>query len=373
MVKVSAPGKMFLSGEWAVLEVGNPGVVAAVNKRVFADVGQSKDDRIHISIRDFGINDLACSFAGSTLTFERELTDQEKKDTLFMKASIEAAMKYLGKIRPFTIETWGEDTNVEIDGKIKKVGFGSSAATVVAVLGGILKFHGNDIESLDAKARIYKLAALTHYLAQGKVGSAFDIAASTYGGVFIYQRFDPDWLMQRMDSKASLRDVIEERWPSFKAEPLIIPEGFKLVIGWTRESASTSDMVKQMDSFKNSQPDEYKRIYDSIADIVREEIPAWKSGDTKKLTPLLRKNEDLLRELGEESGVNIETPDLKRLSDLANQVGAAGKLSGAGGGDCGIAICFDQKTASDVEDIWKKSGFYVVDATEDHEGLRVDS
>ncbi len=50
----SAPGKLFLSGEWAILEVGNPGLVAAVDKRVHSIV--EDDDKIQIVIDDFGID-----------------------------------------------------------------------------------------------------------------------------------------------------------------------------------------------------------------------------------------------------------------------------------------------------------------------------
>ena len=49
----SAPGKLFISGEWAVLEVGNQGLVAAVNNRVHVFVEES--DEIIITAEDFGI------------------------------------------------------------------------------------------------------------------------------------------------------------------------------------------------------------------------------------------------------------------------------------------------------------------------------
>jgi len=32
VIKVSAPGKLFIAGEWAILEPENFGIVAAVNK-----------------------------------------------------------------------------------------------------------------------------------------------------------------------------------------------------------------------------------------------------------------------------------------------------------------------------------------------------
>lgn len=371
MIKVSAPGKLFLSGEWAVLEVGNPGLVTAVNKRVFVEIEEA--DKISVSIDDFGIRDLGASFDGNELRWERELNDAEKEQTQFIKASIETALKYLGIRKAFRIHSWGEESQIEVDGVAKKVGFGSSAASVVATIAGILALNGQDIESKEAKDRIYKLSAITHYFAQGKIGSAFDVAASTYGGIFVYQRFDPKWLEEKLKAGQGVREIVDQEWPSFRAEPLEIPEGFRLIIGWTKESASTSAMVKQLNTWAEGNREEYKRLYDQIANLVKELIPAWKDKNKERILELIRKNEGFLKELGEKSGVNIETPDLKTLSEIANQNGAAGKLSGAGGGDCGIAVCFDPETGENVKSEWEKSGLYIVDAAIDYNGVRVES
>jgi phosphomevalonate kinase len=379
MVEVSAPGKLFFSGEWAVLEVGNPGLVASVNKRVHAKVEAADEyGKIVVSIRDFDLKDLKAEFDGKELKWERELTEKEQQDTKFMKASIETALRYVGiekedQLKPFKIDSWGELSQITLeDGETKKIGFGSSAASVVAAVAGVLKFYSQDIESKQAKDVIYKLSAMTHYFAQGKVGSAFDVAASTYGGIFVYQRFDPKWLGEQIESGKSVKEIAEMDWPSFKAETLEIPEGFRLLIGWTKESASTSAMVKQLNAWAESNKDEYKRLYDQIADLVRELIPEWKAKNKDRIIDLLRKNEDYLRELGQASGVNIETEGLKLLSEIAKNNNAAGKLSGAGGGDCGIGVCFDDQTAEKIKADWEKNGFHMVDATIDHDGIKVE-
>lgn len=372
MIKVSAPGKLFLSGEWAVLEVGNPGIVTSVNKRVFVEIEES--DKISITIDDFGIKGLGAKLDGNELKWDRELSEKEVKDTQFIKGSIETALKYLGDNakKGFRIRSWGEQSQVEIDGQVKKLGFGSSAASVVATVASIFALNGEDISKREVKDRIYKLSATAHYFVQGKVGSAFDVAASTYGGIFVYKRFDPKWLMEKLESGENLKDVIDQEWPAFEVEELEIPEGFNLSIGWTKESASTSAMVKQLNEWAKSNQDEYKRLYDQIAGLVKELIPAWREKDKEKILEFLRKNEDILRELGEKSGVNIETADLKRLSEVANRNGAAGKLSGAGGGDCGIAISFSGEVADKVKEEWKNSGLYIIDATTDYNGVKVE-
>jgi phosphomevalonate kinase len=371
--KVSAPGKLVVAGEWAILDVGNPGIIASVNKRVFAEFGEA--ERIEVNIEDFGLKGLHADFDGRQLLWERKLSEQEKKDTLFMKASIETALKYLADedTKPFSIRTWGEDTNIMVDGQLKKVGFGSSAASVVAIIGGILKFHGIDITKRKSKGIIYKLATIAHFFAQGKVGSAFDVAASTYGGVFVYRRFDPKWLERQMASGASVKDIAEQDWPAFEVEQLKIPADFRLLIGWTKESASTTNLVKQLGEWSkaSSTNDQNRiRIYGSIALIVHDIVKAWKNNDKRKVMALLNKNEDYLSELTKVSGIGIETPELRLLHESAKALGAAGKLSGAGGGDCGIGVCFDEKTAEAVRSAWEAKGLKLIDATVDKDGLR---
>lgn len=371
MIRVSSPGKLFLSGEWSVLEMGNPGIVAAVNKRVHVEIEES--ERIELTIDDFKIKGLGARLEDGKLVFERELSDYEKEKLIFPKASIETAIRYLGETKTFWIRSWGDMSQLEVDGQVKKIGFGSSAASVVSFISGILALNGMDVSERRTRDIIYKLSAAAHYFAQGKVGSAFDVAASTYGGVFVYKRFDSKWLVSQMERGSPLKEIAESEWPGWLVEELEIPEGFRLDIGWTRDSASTSVMVKEMNSFKEANPDEHKRMFDQIADLVRESIPEWKTKNKEKILDNLRRNEDFLRELGEKTGVNIETPDLRRLSDIANQQGAAGKLSGAGGGDCGIAVSFDDSVSEKVRSSWKEAGFPTIDATIDYDGVRADN
>lgn len=373
MITVSAPGKLFLSGEWAILEVGNPGIVAAVNKRVFCSIKGGR--KVSITIDDFGIKDLQGRFDGRQLRWERELSDREREQTMFIKGAIETTLQYLGRKakRGFAIRSWGEESQIEVGEEVRKVGFGSSAAACVAAVAAILKFHGIGIRTRKGKERVYKLAAIAHYFAQGKVGSAFDIAASTYGGIFVYQRFDPGWLVGMMEGGAKVKWIVNQPWQSFVVEPLEIPRDFRLLIGWTKESASTSAMVKQLNEWAGNNKGEYDRLYNQIANLVRELIPAWKAGNGERIMRFIRRNEDCLRELGRKSGVSIETEGLRILSEAANQNGGAGKLSGAGGGDCGIAICFDPKAEENIKRAWEENGLYLIDATVDREGIKVEN
>ncbi len=363
MIHISAPGKLMVSGEWAVLE-GSKCVVAAVNRRVHSIVDVCDND-ISITLDDFCIKNAGFSWDGKNIV-PKQQADAEKLK--FTKVSIEVSLRFLQEkgfdFKPFAIRTYGEETMVNG----KKVGFGSSAAAVVAIIASILNFYGHS----PGKEEIYKLATIAHYFAQGKVGSAFDVAASTYGGIIVYRRFDAAWLTKKIEGREKIADIVKEKWLGFFVEHMKIPENLFMAIAWTGESASTSAAIRQMDSFKKSSPGRYKELYDSIGNVVKTLIDALKSEDEEKVIVSIKNNRELLSQLTKESGVNIETPELKLLSDIAEKYGAAGKLSGAGGGDCGFAVSFGKEAIEKVKEAWQKAGLYVIDAYIDKDGVRTE-
>lgn len=365
-IHYSAPGKLFLSGEWAILEMGTRGIVAAVSKRVHSLV-EDNHSGISVSIDDFNLKSLYADFDGRKLNFAES---GHEKELQFIKEAVETALRFLADKsvdkKHFKIRTWGEDTTIDIDGQRKKVGFGSSAAATVAVIASMLEYHGHKASNEE----IYKLATIAHYFAQGKVGSAFDVAASTYGGVFVYSRFDPDWLTRKMEAGEKIVSIVSEKWPGFYVEELDIPQDFRLIIGWTKEEASTSAMVRQMNEFKKANQQQYEKAIKTVADCAHNAIDAWHEKDWGRLIIELQNNEQALAQLGRVSGVRIETPQLETMAELANTCGAGGKLSGAGGGDCGIAVCFQEDAEKKIKHAWQNSGFAVVDATVDKEGIR---
>ena len=69
----------------------------------------------------------------------------------------------------------------------------------------------------------------------------------------------------------------------------------------------------------------------------------------------------LLSDLSRTSGIVIETPRLRRLVDIARGFGASAKSSGAGGGDCGIALCPPGTDADAMCSAWEASGIRPLD------------
>ncbi len=74
--------------------------------------------------------------------------------------------------------------------------------------------------------------------------------------------------------------------------------------------------------------------------------------------------------MGDASKNNLETEELSKLADVAEEHGVSGKFSGAGGGDCGIAVCFDGITAEKIKQHWKETGLYPIDIKISRTGLK---
>lgn len=369
-VKFSSPGKISVAGEWAVLEKGNPMIVAALETRVLVSLKESRDGLFRFTIRDSGVKDEKAIFQKGKLKFLKRLSAQKTQDVLFIRKTLETFLSYQKAVLPCRIETRGKGVSAAVGKSCVKLGFGSSAAAVVALTSALFKFYGENITSLHAKEKIYKISAISHYLAQGKVGSGFDVAASTFGGIVVYKRFAPEWLEKQINSGRDLEKIIEVPWPGFSIERLSQSGGMEILVGWTGKSSSTADMIKKMNGWKGNNRAEYEKIISAIKGVVEGLISAWKAGDRNKILKSVRENERWLRVLGKKSGVNIETRTLRALSVIADEAGGAGKLSGAGGGDCGIALSFGRRQSAEIRKKWKEKGIVPIDVKISSEGVK---
>ncbi len=354
-MKVTAPGKLMLSGEWSVLEDGIPCVVMAIDQRVSAEVKDSA--KLMFNAPGFGINNVEAEFTDS-ITLKCD--DATKEKLIFVAKSVEAALKYLQgkgiKTKNFILETNSEDTVYDLgNGKKAKVGFGSSAAIVAATVAAVLAYHGEEISSLKAKEHIFKLGCIAHFLAQGKIGSSFDVAASTYGGTLVYQKPDMKWVTKQFEEKKGIKEIVEQIWPLFRAEPLELPANFNLSIGFVGYSASTKELILKLNTFKTEKKAEYDKIIANIKGITEKLITAIQKKNEKEIISLLKENRVQLKALSDGSQNNLETKELGVLADIVDKLGGVGKFSGAGGGDCGIGISFDKSIKANIEKEWKSN------------------
>jgi len=80
---------------------------------------------------------------------------------------------------------------------------------------------------------------------------------------------------------------------------------------------------------------------------------------------------EALERLAREADLPLLTPELDRLVALARAAGAGAKLSGAGGGDCAIALTDDAEVAARVRAAWQAASFRALDLSLEPGGVSV--
>ncbi|MBC7302397.1 MAG: phosphomevalonate kinase, partial [Nocardia sp.] len=171
--------------------------------------------------------------------------------------------------------------------------------------------------------------------------SGGDVAVSTWGGWLAYR--SPD----RARVAASLgRDGVEATlrapWPGLSVHPLPTPTELTVQIGWTGKPASTPALVAGLDGDRTT-----FRAHSN--DCVERLVAAVEADDSRAIRAEIDCARALLVELDAQSGLGIMTRRLHALCDAGAAVGAAAKPSGAGGGDCGIALVERTRPAAIAE------------------------
>lgn len=103
----------------------------------------------------------------------------------------------------------------------------------------------------------------------------------------------------------------------------------------------------------------YKELSAKIGAVVMDLANALRSSNIELACHAIRTNRNLLLKLSELTGINLETASLKKIVEEAEQCGAASKFSGAGGGDCAIAVFERGKCNKQILiQRWRDAGFF---------------
>ncbi len=218
-----------------------------------------------------------------------------------------------------------------------KIGFGSSGAVTVASFYALREF----LRKTDAAEACFVAAYSVSKKIQGG-GSGVDVAASLWGHTLYYENFG-----ETIDP-ISLADM-------------------PLVVGYTGVKADTMTIVSEVAAKRMREPAKVDRIFDAIGALVAEAKTRMEEGDWERVGKLFDFNQDYLRDLG------VSSEKLESLIVAAKAAGAWGaKLSGAGGGDCMIALAPAAKIEA-VKAAIQKAGGEVIPVLPNAEGVRVES
>ncbi|SDC20879.1 phosphomevalonate kinase [Pelagirhabdus alkalitolerans] len=355
---VHAPGKLMIAGEYAITEKGQTGIVAAIDRYLTVDIQPARGNRLDLP--QLKLTDIHWTFEDGKVKF-----DKNDKRLVFIKHVLETVFAYIGDDVPIHLLITSE-----LDSKSgQKYGLGSSAALSVGLVSALLQCSEKRDKAIDREL-IFKLASIAHIKAQGN-GSCADVAAATYGGWVHYGVFDHDWLKEQLSSDAAVGEIVEKEWPHLMIDALHELDDLQFLIGWTMKSAQTGPMVERVQALKESHPTDYQQFLQDSQEAVEEVVSGFKEKQIDSIFEGIRKNRKALNQIAEISDVTIET---EGLTDLIEGVGGAGagKTSGAGGGDCGIAFVKQSVKKDDVYDLWRDKGIEPLPFNAAKDGVTID-
>ena len=281
MTKSSAPGKIILFGEHAVV-YGRPALAVPVTQ-VHADVEVTDTDSAGIWV-DAPDIDLHAEL--NTLPSDHPI------------AAVIHNLFFLSRVSPLPT------INIKITSTIPVAsGLGSGAAVTVALTRALSTHINYTMTDEQVNAFAYEIEKLHHGTPSGIDNTVITYAKPVY---FVKGQ------------------AIE----TFK-----VGQPFTIVIGDTGVSAPTKESVGDVRKLWEADKTKWESLFDKVGELVKEARNSIESGKTKELGMLMNQNHTVLQEL------TVSSPELDKLVSAARTAGALGaKLSGGGRGGNMIAL-----------------------------------
>jgi mevalonate kinase len=295
MTTASAPGKVYLFGEHAVV-YGEPAVPCAIERRARVTVEQREDDALRVDACDLQLEGFTVQYDGGP----EGRPDVDVEDTL-----VEAAMGYVESAVAQVREA-ADAPDAGFDVTIESAiplggGLGSSAAVVVAAIAAGTHELGVDLDDAVVADRAYQVEKEV----QDGQASRADTFCSTMGGAVRVEGDD--------------------------CRTIGAPE-LPFVVGFDGGAGDTGELVAGVRELKDTY-DFAAGTVENIGDIVRRGEQLLAEGDVAELGQLMDVNHGLLSALG------VSSRSLDGMVWAARDAGADGaKLTGAGGGGCIVAL-----------------------------------
>ncbi|MCY3883709.1 MAG: hypothetical protein OXG24_02215 [Gammaproteobacteria bacterium] len=316
-IQTSAPGKVVVSGEYAVL-IGAPAITMAVNRRAkcLVEVSDSGDWSIKSQPSfwdaNFTLDQLAHSSTSDLIA--------SVLNRINMKVNVTPHARLNMDTRP--LFQFG-----------KKMGLGSSAATLVSLYVAVHALYGEEY-SIEEALRLHDEVYTS--------GSGIDIATCFSGGVIRFQE-------RQVDS-------------------ISLPTGIWTKVFFVGASTTTSDKVLLFNDWLNTQPQSTTDRIKDASSAVAESVDR-----ADEFLEALRYFIEIQEFIDNGSRIGIWGPQHRAMKSLANRDGVLYKPSGAGGGDIGLALSTDLEALDHLSIGAERLGLKEIDALVEKTGVRIES
>lgn len=319
-MQVQTCGKLYLAGEYAVLRPGHAALIKNIPIYMRSEI------------------EAADSYELDSDLFSHKASLAPDADYALIQETIQLMNDYLSLIqrplRPFALTIRGK---MEKDGR--KFGLGSSGSVVVLTIKAMAAFYQLKLSS----DLLFRLAAVV-LLKRGDNGSMGDLACIAYEQLVYYRSFDRMAIRQRLLG-TSLLEILKQDW-GYEIKPIHPSLSCDFLVGWTREPAISSDLVKQV---KSSLNEDFLTQTQLQVDSLKE---AFLSADKTAVKSSLSTASQLLDRLSP----LIYTEKLQALREASQGLDCVAKSSGAGGGDCGFALSFAAEDSQTLIQRWQEAG-----------------
>lgn len=284
MTQASAPGKVILFGEHAVV-YGQPALaipLSDVRTTVTIETSHAADPHsIHIIAKDIG----------------RSYWLHESEDRDPLAFAIRLTLEAIGLEVEAPLELV-----IESDIPIAS-GLGSGAAASIAIIRSLAQHFKAPLEDRMVSELAYQVEQIHHGTPSGIDNNVIAFETPLY--------------------------YVREQAP----QPFSLGQSLDLVLGHSGMTSHTGEVVGALRTRLQAEPDTYNAIFEQIGSLVAQAYQALQVGELGHIGRLMNQNHALLQALG----VSIEALD--RLVDSARSAGALGaKLSGAGAGGFMVAV-----------------------------------
>ncbi len=307
-VTASAPGKLMLFVGYAVVH-GRATVVTAVDQRVFVTVVKNGKDVFYLNAPDLG------------------LTAYSKTISELGKQSLPKAVRFIEILYRNFLVKYPQNEGIVVTTKSdfsSSYGFGSSSAVTVAFAKALTTLYNIKL----SKQELFKLCYEAVLDVQG-VGSGFDLASAIWGGTIYY--VSPAKIVKKIAVKS-----------------------LPIVVVYSGEKADTPTLIRMVSNMLLEDQVGIDEVFDQIGDIANNfskfaELEHW-----QEVGKLFNQSQQLAKKL------RVSNKKLDNLVKASLEAGAYGAtVSGAGGGDCVLAV-IDERKRTIVARAMKQAGGKII-------------
>lgn len=317
MIRASAPGKVIIAGEYAVLD-GAPAICMAVSRRARVEISAGGEDCHVLAAPGF-------------------LSEAVRVTALADCAEI-PLLAAVWRTLPVGVAGY---LNINIDSRefvatdSKKVGLGSSAAVAVALSAATGQLTGEC-------SNILERAWQAHHAFQGGSGSGADIACSATGGVVEYRRGN--------------RQIAALTWPP----------GLHYALLWSGQS---SDTLLQIKKLAETSLHASRR---ALAEAASSVVSVWQEGNATDIVAILGSYTATLHQFDVDHALGIFDAGHAELVAAADSSDVVYKPCGAGGGDLGIVISENESALQAFVEVAQGQNFEPLALSMDSSGVQVE-